>query len=523
VAEQGTPLDSHAPAFVTEGGRGLDAEWLLELLESLPGAVYLVTVEGDESRTLYASPRAGELLGIPQDEVEPLRIRELLHPDDLERVMGELPFLSNIAEPVTLEYRIIRPDGSTIWIEDTTVFIPADGDRPLCAQGHLLDITDRKRLEEQLRHAQKMEAVGQLAGGIAHDFNNILTAIQGHTEFALAQAGDDALRADLVEIRRAAERAADLTRQILAFGRRQIFHSQPIDLNDVIDDTRRMILRLIGEHIEVVSHLEVSLGTVMADPAQLGQVLVNLALNARDAMSGGGRLTIETANVVLDELAGQSVGLEPGRYVVLRVTDTGHGMDAETVQRAFEPFFTTKPVGQGTGLGLSMVDGIAHQSGGRATIYSEPGRGTVVRVYLPCVEVAPLVSIEHVDMEAGATGGGRTILLVEDETEIRRLAARMLELHEYTVLTARDGYDALRIAERTPVIDLLITDVVMPGMSGVDLAERLTAVRPRLPVLYVSGYPAGQLGGRALDAGAMLLEKPFSSARLRSSVREALA
>jgi len=521
VAESAESFDSIASAFSRDGGRDLSP--FRALVETLPAAVYLVTIE-EESRTLYMSPQGERLFGIPVGEANAARIREMLHPDDRERVLSELSRVNNALEPATLEYRIVRPDGSVVWLEDTSIVIPAEGSLPACSQGYVIDVSDRKRLEEQLLQAQKMEAVGQLAGGIAHDFNNILTAIEGYTEFALGRSGtDDELRSDLLEIRKAARRASTLTRQILAFGRRQVFHSRPVDLNDAIDEAKNLILRLIGEHIEVASHLEVPLGTVLVDPSQITQVLVNLAVNARDAMPDGGRLTIETANVDIDEIVGHTTGLVPGRYVVLRVADTGIGMDAETARRAFEPFFTTKPVGSGTGLGLSMVYGIAQQSGGRVSVYSEPGHGTVVRVYLPRIEDEPTEVLSADEVVEGPLSSG-TILLVEDEDVIRKLALRMLEGQGYRVLAASEPREAMRIAAEYDDIDLLLTDVVMPGMNGQELARRLLDESPAMRVLFTSGYPAGAMTGQGLiEEGAPLLQKPFSSAALLERVRDALA
>ena len=510
-------------AFALSNERGRAGVEFQALIETLPAAIYIVTLE-EESRTLYVSPQAERLFGLPVSEVQPARVRAMLHPDDRERMVAELARANGVSGPATLEYRIVRPDGSVVWLEDTSVVLPGEPGEPQRTQGYLLDISERKRLEEALLQSQKMEAVGQLAGGIAHDFNNILTAIQGYTEFALGRSADDGeLRDDLLEIRKAAARAATLTRQILAFGRRQVFQARPLDLNDVIDDTKGLILRVLGEHIEVVSHLEVRLGTVLADSSQVSQVLVNLAVNARDAMPGGGRLTFETKNVDVDGFTARSTGLEPGRYVLLRVTDTGTGMDAETARRAFEPFFTTKPVGAGTGLGLSMVYGIAEQSGGRASVYSEPGLGTVVRVYLPRIEGEPVAggAIESAGDADPRTG---TILLVEDEDVIRALTTSMLERHGYNVLSTGDPHEAVELGAETRDLDLLLTDVVMPGMSGQELARRLVAERPSLRVLFTSGYPAGGIAGWALhEDGPPLLQKPYSSGELLDRVREALA
>ena len=375
------------------------------LVETLPLATYLVSLE-EESRTLYMSPRGAELYGIPVEDLDPARVRQLLHPDDRDRVVAEIARANVTRTPLTLEYRIIRPDGSIVWLEDRSVVV-ANGDGPPRSQGYVLDVSERKRLEEQLLQSQKMDAVGQLAGGIAHDFNNILTAIEGYTEFALDRVdGDDTLRDDLIEIRKAAARAATLTGQILAFARRQVVRARALDLNDVIDETKKLILRLIGEHVAVASRLEVPLGSVMADPGQITQVLVNLAVNARDAMPGGGRVTIET--VERESSAPWRLPSSVSSRATtssLSVADTGVGIDAATVKRVFEPFFTTKPVGEGSGLGLSTVYGIARQSGGGVSIASEPGHGTTVRVLLPRIDEAAEPDDEpeaHVDCRARA-------------------------------------------------------------------------------------------------------------------------
>jgi two-component system, cell cycle sensor histidine kinase and response regulator CckA len=484
------------------------------MVDTLPALVYQVTL-GEQNEMIYMSPRAAELYGIPFEELQPARVRELLHPDDRDRVLAEMAKADSELAPLALEYRVVRPDGSVVWLEDRSVVLEGDPPR---AQGYILDISDRKRLEEQLHQSQKMDAVGQLAGGIAHDFNNILTAIEGYTEFALQRAGEDVeLRDDLHEIRKAARRAATLTGQILAYSRRQVLRSRPLDLNEVIDETKKLVLRLIGEHIQVVSRLEVPLGSVMADPSQITQVIVNLAVNARDAMPGGGRLTVETTNVELDHEFAHRLDLAPGRYVTLAVTDTGIGMDAETAKRVFEPFFTTKPVGSGSGLGLSMVYGIVRQSGGAVFVDSEPGRGTIVRVYLPRSDEAVPAAGRVEGPEVPALGSG-TVLLVEDEPVIRRLVAEMLSRQGYEVLTAPDASAALELAGSTEV-DLVVTDVVMPGLSGPELAVRLGAER----VLFISGYPADAIADNGvLPADATILHKPFSAVELLAAVAETI-
>jgi PAS domain S-box-containing protein len=485
------------------------------VVETLPALVYQVTL-GEQNDTVYVSPRVADLYGIPFDEVQPARLRELLHPDDRERVLAEMARADSELAPLALEYRVVRPDGTVVWVEDRSVVIGGDPPR---AQGYLLDISERKRLEEQLHQSQKMDAVGQLAGGIAHDFNNILTAIEGYTEFALQRAQDDPeQRDDLLEIQKAARRAATLTGQILAYSRRQVFRSRPLDLNEVIDETKKLVLRLIGEHIQVVSHLEVPLGNVMADPSQVTQVIVNLAVNARDAMPGGGQITIETANVELDRLTAHALDLAPGRYVALSVSDDGAGMDAETAKRVFEPFFTTKPVGSGSGLGLSTVYGIVRQSGGAVSVESEVEQGTTIRVHLPRTEEPSAAAGRIGGPEAPAVGSG-TVLLVEDEPVIRRLVAEMLSRQGYQVLVAADASAAIELSESSPAIDLLVTDVVMPGLSGPELAARLGAEH----VLFISGYPADVIAGNgSVPEDATILQKPFSAVELFAAVTETI-
>ncbi len=393
------------------------------------------------------------------------------------------------------------------------------------------DVTERRRAEEalrrseeQLRQSQKIEAVGRLAGGVAHDFNNLLTAILGYSELLLhgLPAGDPRHRS-AEEIQRAAQRAAGLTRQLLAFSRRQVLEPRVLDLNAVVAEMDQMLRRLIGEHIDLVTVRGADLDRVRADPGQIEQVILNLALNARDAMPEGGKLVIETGNVELAEDAahGQET-LPAGRYVMLAVSDTGAGMDEPTRARLFEPFFTTKEMGKGTGLGLATVYGIVKQSGGYIWVYSESGRGTTFKIYLPRVEgeaEAPATSAAH-----ARRGGGETLLLVEDEERVRTLMSGVLARRGYCVLEARHGHEALEAAARSPApIDLLVTDVVMPGMSGRELAERLQASQPRMRVLYVSGYTDDAIVHHGvLEAGAAFLQKPFDLESLAGKVREVL-
>jgi PAS domain S-box-containing protein len=388
-----------------------------------------------------------------------------------------------------------------------------------------VDITRRKMLEQQLREAQKMEAVGRLAGGIAHDFNNMLAVIMTYAALALESLSEaDPLRAEIEAIQRAAEHAASLTRQLLAFGRRQILSPEVVDINQVVRDATGMLGRLLGEDIRVKAVLEPQLWPVRVDRTQLQQVIVNLAVNARDAMPRGGTLTIETANVEIDEeYAARHLEVVAGHYVLLAVSDTGHGMDDATKARAFEPFFTTKPSGVGTGLGLSTVHGIVRQSGGNIWLYSEVGKGTTVKVYLPRVYGAVPTEERERDVYSDV-GGSETILVVEDEVAVRQAVVRILTSAGYEVLAAATPTEALELAEKHEgSIDLLLTDVVLPQLSGRELAGRLQALRPGIKVLYMSGYTENTIVHKdALDEGVRFIAKPFKAAELRSAVRSAL-
>jgi PAS domain S-box-containing protein len=385
------------------------------------------------------------------------------------------------------------------------------------------DLTEQRRLEEQLLQSQKLEAVGRLAGGIAHDFNNLLTTILGYSELILHSRPDDPeLRVEIGEIRKASERAASLTRQLLAFSRKQVIEPRVLDVNALVAESSRMLRRIIGEDIALVTDLSPGLASVRADPVQLEQVIVNLAVNARDAMPEGGRLAVTTRPVRLDApLPGRS-GPGPGSWVKVSVADTGVGMDAATQERIFEPFFTTKEKGKGTGLGLSTAYGIVKQSGGFIYATSEVGRGATFDIYLPSVNERP--AERDAEPPPPETEYGReTILLAEDEEGLRALNRRILESHGYRVLAARDAEEASTLARGHAVVDMLVTDIVMPGASGRQLARRLLQERPGLKVLYVSGYLDGSAGAEAvLEPGANFLQKPFTPDALLRRVREAL-
>ncbi len=417
-----------------------------------------------------------------------------------------------------------RKDG-TLFEADATISPVRDADGTLVSYVAVeRDVTEEVHLALQLQEAQKMEAVGRLAGGVAHDFNNLLGVISGYTELLARARPDDSRNHErLDEIAKAAARAATLTRQLLAFSRRQVLQPKILDLNLVVADLENMLRRLVGEDVEFVTVLPATLGCVRADSGQLAQVLMNLAINARDAMPGGGRLTIETSNVTLDSRLPLNLPeAGPGPWIKLMVTDTGHGMDPETLAHAFEPFYTTKGPGQGTGLGLSTVYGIVKQSGGYVSVDSEPGLGTSFRIYLPQVE--EVQGGEEAAPGARPPRGTEALLLVEDEEALRELLAEALTDHGYAVIAAAGGEEALRLAEaHEGPIHLVVTDVVMPGMSGRELVDRLVPRRPEARILYLSGYASDEMVRHGvLDPGASLLTKPFSLDALLAKVREVL-
>ncbi|MGH7403768.1 MAG: ATP-binding protein, partial [Candidatus Rokuibacteriota bacterium] len=423
-----------------------------------------------------------------------------------------------------LEVQGRRRDGTLIWVSLNVRPVKGTGGRLLHYEWSLADITERRHLESQLRQAQKMEAVGQLAGGVAHDFNNLLTVIGGRCYLMLGKLGpDDALRREVELVRSTAERAARLTHQLLAFSRKQVLEPRVLDLNETVTGIEPLLRRLIGEHIEISVTRGAGLGRVKADAGQLEQVILNLAVNARDAMPRGGRLILETANVTLDEPATRRTpDLTAGRYVVLSVTDSGHGMDAATRGQIFEPFFTTKEVGRGTGLGLATVYGILKQSGGFIDVESEPGRGASFKVYLPRVEET--VAVGGPARPGTRLRGSETVLLVEDDESLRMLAREILTVQGYVVLEAPSPRDALRIHQTHPDrIHLLLTDVVMPEMNGRQLADHLKIARSDMAVLFMSGYTGAALAQRGgAEFAGHLLPKPFTPDGLSRRVREVL-
>ena len=416
----------------------------------------------------------------------------------------------------------MRKDGSTFPLELTITGFLLEGRRHFV--GLLEDVSEKQKLEAQFHQSQKLEAVGQLAGGVAHDFNNLLTIISGYSEMILTELPDgDELRSSVIPISEAAERAASLTRQLLAFSRRTVLEPKVLDLNVVVKETEKMLQRLLGEDIVLTASLDAAIGRVKVDPGQLGQVLMNLAVNARDAMPRGGSLTLETQPADLDEAYREThPESQTGRHVLLALTDSGCGMSPEVRSHMFEPFFTTKGVGKGTGLGLAVVQGIVKQSGGSVEVYSEPGIGTTFKIYLPVAEeptALPVGTESVIDVQ-----GTETILLVEDDDGVRRFAFRSLEAHGYRILQARDAGQAVAIAEQhTGPIDLLAADLVMPRMSGRELAEVLQPKFPKMKVLYLSGYTDDAVVRHGiLQADVNFLQKPFSPFSLARKVRQVL-
>jgi PAS domain S-box-containing protein len=500
--------------------------YIRTMMESSPIGIVSFKASGD---VVAANEAVARMMGGTVEQLLKQNVREL-------EAWKKYGFLSAAEEALAtngqkeMETYYVSTFGRAMWLAVRFVSFEYQGEPHVLLS--LIDITARKRaeqemnsLQEQLRQAQKMEAIGQLAGGVAHDFNNILTVIGGRCELTLRKLiPGDPLRGSLEEIKKAADRAASLTQQLLAFSRRQILEFKVLDLNTMVLDLDKMLRRVIGEDIELITLLGEDLGKVNTDPGQIEQVILNLAVNARDAMPEGGKIILETDNVELDEEYARShVGAKPGPYVRLSVSDTGVGMTPEVRERIFEPFFTTKEMGKGTGLGLSTVYGIIKQSGGNIWVYSEAGHGTVFKIYFPRVDERVEVLEERVGGEA-APRGSETILLVEDEAEVRELAAEFLRRHGYRVLEARHGDDALMICGKHPEsIDLMVTDVVMPRMSGRELARHLARLRPKTKVLYMSGYTDNAIFHQSvLEKGLNFIQKPFSMVKLAKKVRDVL-
>ena len=488
---------------------------------SLSVASPLGIFESDRTGWLtYANPRMLQIFGMTEAEGLGRGWLARVHADDVELVTSGWAAAIRDQREYEQEFRLGMPDGATRWVRCRSAPLH-DADEIVGNVSTIEDVTVRKALEEQLRQSQKMEAVGQLAGGVAHDFNNLLTVIKMNAELALEDLGTGhPLYADIQEVARAAGRAAMLTCQLLAFSRQQVLQPQVLDLNAVITDLQRMMVRLIGEDIEVTLDLASDLGFALADPGQLEQVLVNLAINARDAMPRGGELTIATRNVELSPAeAARHAHARPGTYVAVALRDIGVGMTAEIQARIFEPFFTTKEVGRGTGLGLATAYGIVAQSGGFIEVKSAPARGAVFTVFLPIVDTAGAPQPRSAPAPDRA-GGTETILLVEDEDTVRAVARRVLTKHGYTVIEARHGAQALALLAAGHAIDAVLTDAVMPRMSGPELARTVKMLRPELAVIMMSGYTDADVGRRGtLDSAMSILPKPFTVETLLSAVR----
>ena len=482
----------------------------------------VVTLLEPDGRVLFISPSVTDRLGWPVEDVIGRNAFDYVHPDDRQRLEHRMHLAAELQDSAAIAWRCHCHDGSWRWLETNTTVLPEDVSGRQRVLWTSRDITDRRNLEDQLRQAQKMEAIGRLAGGVAHDFNNVLTVILGYaTSLEYAVDPDDPLASQAAEIRVAAERAARLTQQLLAFSRQQVLQPRVLDLNDVVRQSSTMLQRLIGTHIELRAELDSSLWSVLVDPGQMEQVFMNLVVNARDAMPNGGAITITTRRVATRKPRWeQGVPIPPGEWVIFEVSDSGTGMPPAVVARIFEPFFTTKPLGRGTGLGLSMVYGIIKQSAGFIFCESVPAQGTTLRVYLPRAD-APA---ERLPGTRAASGNGAgTVLVVEDEPAVRALVGSVLRQRGYTLIEAGTAREAMGILRdfRGP-LHLLVTDVIMPEMTGVELARRVVAERPLTPVLYMSGYADDVLRHEHALPGAAFLQKPFAPETLIERVREML-
>ena len=531
-----SPLESAEGVLVTAAIRDIsvrkDAEKHLAqmegryrgLLEAAPDAMVVVNQSGE---IVLLNVQAEKHFGYRRDELVGQKVKNIIPEGFAERLIadGTRSAAEALAQQIGMGIELYgrRKNGSDFPIE--IMLSPLESAEGVLVTAAIRDITERKHLERMLQQAQKMEAVGQLAGGVAHDFNNLLGVILGYADLLLEQLTlNDSQRRDLGEIQKAGVRAALLTRQLLAFSRKQVLQPKVLDLNTVVAGAEKLLQRLIGENIELIVVLNPALGRVKADSGQLEQIIMNLAVNARDAMPEGGKLTIETSNVQIDEqYAARHDSALTGPHVMLAVTDTGCGMDAKTKAHIFEPFFTTKEFGKGTGLGLATVYGIVEQSGGWVWVYTEPSLGTTFKIYLPCVDPAIEIVLPSDKIEKVA-GGSQTILVVEDDAALLQVTHRSLEEVGYAILAARSPAEAIHISESHPgPIHLMVSDVIMPGMSGDKLASYLSVLRPEMKVLYVSGYTDDSIVHHGvLEPGLAFLQKPFSPKTLARKVGEVL-
>jgi two-component system cell cycle sensor histidine kinase/response regulator CckA len=478
------------------------------------------------SGRLSWSAETYRIFGVPMGEFEGTSeaFFRLVHPDDLATVRAASQAAIEGGTPYDVEYRITTAGGQVRWVHEKADVIRGSDGRPVRMIGTAQDITDRRRLEEQLRHSQKMEAIGRLAGGVVHDLNNALTTIAGYTALALAELAEDhPARADVEEIRRAAARAESVTRQLLAFSRKHLFEPRMFDLNEVLDGVTRLLARTLGDNVTLRTVKDPALPTIMGDPGQVEQAIVNLATNARDAMPDGGLVSISTSVVDVDEAFAHAHAPMPrGRYVVLSVADTGQGLAPETKARIFEPFFTTKAVGKGTGLGLAMVYGMVKNCGAFVFVDSQPGQGATFSMYFPAARAEQSAAARPKREPDASTMP--TVLVVEDERSILNLVATSLKSEGYHLLKATSSQDALEVvAAHGGAIDLVLTDATMPGMGGVELARELLATRPDLVVIIMSGFTQEISGLEAGDHTFSTLQKPFTPHELRVRVRKALA
>jgi PAS domain S-box-containing protein len=501
---------------------------LQRISDTLPAVLFIYDLEAGQLR--YVSRESLAITGYLSDEWTSgtMALEEMLHPEDLPRVREEMTRLQKADDEsmVEAECRVRHRTGDWKWLLlRAAVFDRFPDGSAQQLLGVVLDVTESRRLSEQLIRSSKMESLGRLAGGVAHDFNNLLTVIQSYAEMAQSALPSEHPAYQHVEqILKASEQASNLTNQMLAFARRRIISPQVFPLNDLVRETETFLQRLLPENIHLKTVLQPDLWHVYADPTQMEQVILNLAINARDAMPGGGMLTIETANVTLDDAyVAHHAEAQAGEYVLLAISDTGIGMDEHTLARVFEPFFTTKEVGKGTGLGLSTCYGIVKQAGGNIWVYSEPGKGTTFKVYLPrALEAA--VDLPERPVRRKAVGGHETVLVVEDNDAVREVAVAALQVHGYRVLQAADGEEALQLMrDLEEPVHLLLTDVVMPGMSGAALAHQLRERYPHLKVLYTSGYTENVIMHHGvLEEGVAFLPKPYRPADLAHRVREVL-
>jgi PAS domain S-box-containing protein len=502
-------------AVALEIDRSREASQMLFEASPTPMWVY----DADSLAFLAVNDAAIRHYGYSREEFLAMTIKEIRPAEDVPQLLADVAGGGGPGSPSPRTWRHQRKDGSLIDVEVTAGRIDFEGRRAALVVSH--DVSERKRLERRLADAEKMEAIGRLAGGVAHDFNNLLTVIAGYAEILLARDRDSE---EVTEIARAAGQAASLTRQLLAFSRRQVLHPKVLDLNEIVAGMETMLHRIIGDDVSVGIKLAADLSPVEADRAQIERVILNLAANARDAMPNGGALTIETANVDVDAEQVASHGDDgiTGPHVLLAVSDTGHGMDEEVAKHLFEPFFTTKGAGTGTGLGLATVFGVVKQSGGGIYVYSEPGRGTTFKIYLPVA--AASANAGDPAIEPDPEGGTETIMVVEDDESVRELVRLMLEANGYEVLSVRDADEAARVCtERPSGVDLLLTDVMMPEVNGRVLAERLGALAPSMRILFMSGYSDEAVHRHGvLGESAAFLEKPFTERTLARKVREVL-